>query len=306
MKRPKASLEPIAAASRKCASVLAGSLRHPVWSGLAGIATILALIFAGYSTFVDRDVPKTPANKEVWSAQMSATESEYYFDGRVEQIPNPPGFAIEKTYNHCSEWEHWLDSQTKLYRKDSRIQLNVYSVMKTQIFIDSVRVEVFSRIEMKEPFTGVTCSPPPPPAPLCAVNCPAPYVISEPGPNITVDVAKGKTYINPEAPLDEGATVTSPSLSALWEMPPAAIVMRNSDNIRATIWLTFTPGFLYTGRVVVSAVVNGHSETVTLGTADRPLRWAGSPGSTNEDFTWDVLTARWTRVSEFSDVYSTK
>ena len=77
-------------------------------------------------------------------------------------------------------------------------------------------------------------------------------------------------------------------------MPPASINLTGAEYSGIALEVTSNPTYLYTGQLVVTAVINGKRQQLAIGSPERPYRWVGGAISTMPipDTAWD-----WDRVS---------
>jgi hypothetical protein len=294
-------------------------LKHPWWAGLAGIFTLLALVVgilqltgsdskpapgdddAGGNTATGdciaqgagNDVacsykvyPPAPASigavKVKWAGFIT-----FLFDGQPAQLPTPPDYPAHAAWGHCDEWGDWLSRTPGIYSMAPGVLLSLTSGQGEQVVVQRAEATVFS----KEPFAGRD---------FTIIECQY-GAGGDAGAVITVDVGTGRSEL-----VDYDMADQTPM-----QMPPAAFELNGADYESAQLSIKSSAGFLYTGQIVVTALINGQERKVEFGTPSRPLRWVGGPDESLPEmpngtrYDWNPHTHRWITNLNPEDVQTT-
>lgn len=315
-------------------------LTHPWWSGLAGIATVFGLIVAIIQLTSNQVSPPPSAISGDCNAQGDGNEIEcqspasddppattssggivgdcnaqgvnndvscrvyppepaslgavdvswagfitYFFEGKPEGLPIPPDYPAPEVRGHCDEWEGWLASEQRIYTMAPTILMSVLSGQNDVVAVTSIESTIFKKRPIdNESFTIIQCQ----------------YGAGgAPGTLITTDVATGETEL-----FDSSDENPMP-------MPPAALTLSGANYQGALVKIKSSSGFLYSGRLRITALINGSEQVIELGTPERPFRWVGGdPGSDSYPemqgdtrWDWNPKTKQWVPNLNPEDVY---
>lgn len=196
----------------------------------------------------------------------------FLFLGPPTALPTPPSF--ESQFNHCGEWHDWVASNPNMFSMTPGGYVQaIGDKLVDQVAIIDVKVTIFSRRSIDNPaITRVKC-------------------FWGGGENDTYtfryDTLKGTTAL--ERWSVDGLEETSP-------VPPASLQLDELEYIRATLAIHADRDYLYSGRVVVTAIINGETKTLGFGSKDQPYRWVGDPENPilgGPDYDWNSQTSQW-------------
>jgi hypothetical protein len=168
------------------------------------------------------------------------------------------------------------------------VLLSLTSGQGEQVVVQRAEVTVFSRkLLAGRDFTIIACQ----------------YAADggEPGATITVDVGTGRTEL-----VDYQRADQTPM-----RMPPAALELTGSGYEGALLSINSSAGFLYTGRIIVTALINGQERKIELGAPNRPFKWVGGTldlfrKMTNDThYDWNPHTRKWVANLQPWDVQTT-
>ncbi|MFE5566617.1 hypothetical protein ACFQ68_16645 [Amycolatopsis japonica] len=291
-------------------------LKHPWWLGLTGLITIATLIVAMLQLAKPDPKPAPPPppvplneitgdcnaqgnNNEISCsykvfppAPLSIGDVEigwaghatFFFDGIPSELPKPPDYPTHEVRNHCDEWEGWLAGEQRIYTMQPQVWMSILSGKNDQVVVTRVEPTVFTKRPIGSSFTVLQCQ----------------YGADGiPGSILTVDVGTGKTTL-----LDQTDKDPQPQ-----PMPPAAMVLNGSGYDGAIVRVESTTGFLYSGRIRVTAKINGKEQKIDFGTPDKPFRWIGGqpeqyPKMPNDArYDWNPKTLQWIQNLNPDDVH---
>jgi len=277
-------------------------LAHPVWQGIAGIATVVTLGFTAVQVFgddagtqeghvgtdsaddvtVDADggcaVVLSDATECVVAAPFERTDfetvsiapsedMEYVVPVSPEALSDPPSYT--NVYAHCDDWWPWLKEQSA-YTARPEIFLFMATGETNQVAIQSVTLEVLHRQRLDQGFSHIQCQ----------YEAGGIY-------GFRIDV----TTSHPNS-----ATLTDYRTEESGTMPPAAVVLTARDYDGGVISIDSESGYLYDGIVRVSYLSNGEPREITFGSADEPYRWLGGGQEILDSIPaidWDLDSRRW-------------
>jgi hypothetical protein len=195
------------------------------------------------------------------------------FEGSPNDLPDAPDYEPHETRFHCDVWGSWL-WENGFYSVAPGGEVYAVSGQADQVAVVDFKALVHSRtkIDLRR-LTYIAC--------LYGGGDFAGYTIDH-------DTRTRKSL------LVENSDGASPK-----QMPPASINLTGSDYSGIALAVTSNPSYLYTGQLVVTAVINGKRQRLAIGSPERPYRWVGGAVSTMpipnaaKAWDWDRVSHRW-------------
>ncbi|GAB3207990.1 hypothetical protein GCM10027262_23260 [Nocardia tengchongensis] len=204
----------------------------------------------------------------------------YYSEGLP---PTPPPYSPNDKFSHCHTWSDWLTTNPNFYTTYPSTYLRAVAGLADQVAITAVEVKLFTAKNF-EPNTGsfVQC--------LHGAG-------GLPGYIVHVDTLTSKVSLElfpvPGKPQNKGES----------PMPPASINVKPGDYETTEIIIEGDGSKLYTGELIVTAILNGVERRIEIGSPEVPLRWMGrdrnaanSPATTTNrqhSLDWDLDANSW-------------
>lgn len=205
-----------------------------------------------------------------------------FFQGSPDQLPVPPDYPESEFSGHCDEWQDWMASTASIYSGGNGFGLQIMAGSDDLVVVKNIEVKVFSK---KIAQAGTT------------INC-VHGGGSNAGYSVNVDTQANRTTFTSWD--GDGSKV---------EMPPGSISLGQKDSgfTDAAISITSEDGYLYEGEILISAIVNGETKTISWGSSVQPLRWVSDAAGgliqgPEEAFDWDVVARRWQKGMVFRGV----
>lgn len=227
-----------------------------------------------------------PAPASIGDVKMGwAGHYTFLFEGVPGDLPIPPQYPPAEVRNHCDEWYEWLASERRVYTMYPQVWMSMLSGQNDQVVVVNVEATVFKkRLIENDNLTILVCQ----------------YgADGVPGSIVTVDVGTGRTDL-----LDQADENPEPA-----PMPPAALVLNGTGYDGAIVRIKSSEGFLYSGRVTVTALINNKEKKIEFGSEEQPFRWVGGPVETypkmdnDTRYDWNPKIRQWVPNLNVADVY---
>lgn len=213
--------------------------------------------------------------------QPLGTRGRWYFDGPKSELPEPPRYGTEDLWNHCGPWTKWMSERNDLYAlSDYRVMMRAVSGEGEQVEITGIDVKILNTRKMRRQPTLITCAH--------GGNGVFGY-------NAVHDLMTRRTTLTYA---EYGGAASEPV-----SMPPASITLTDNEYESTVVSTRGRELSLYSGFVIVDAIVNGDQTQFQYGSREQPLRWGAAPelasGDTNVPvLDWDRNLGAWTDASQ--------
>ena len=230
---------------------------------------------SGNSVNCVRELPDRIGNVELYRNPAVT----YIFDGPVTRLPRPPAYSKDEAYFHCGKWSNLLTRHPDFYTSEPAGGISAVSGQADQVAIVGYEVLIYSRKEIKgRKLTQIRCG-------------------YGGGTNnlweIEYDTRSRKAVLKK---FSSGASRGQP-------VPPASINVTGANYTGVILSIKSSSKYLYSGRVVVTAVINGKRKELAIGSRKYPHKWVGGAfGNPIFESTpywdWDPSKRRWVKNFE--------
>ncbi|PWK28029.1 hypothetical protein [Actinoplanes xinjiangensis] len=214
-------------------------------------------------------LPPSPVSRAGLKASLSRVHSSrLLFAGTPDQLPTPPPYTRENAGSHCVAWKDFIDNDPRFYREKISLTVDLSAGEQEQVVIREIRAEIFDRKRISAAVMPIQCQ----------------YGGGSPGGYfITVDTVRSRVTVAPADDLGNEA-----------EMPPATVSLTEAGYTSSRVSVVSAPGYLYSGKVVIDATINGQERTLEYGDATRPLRWSDDSNLFDSGaYDWDLKGGQW-------------
>jgi hypothetical protein len=188
----------------------------------------------------------------------------FLFDGPPSSLPRPPAYPRSEAIDHCDIWEKWLLERKDVYTLVPGGEVHAVSGKDEQVAIVGYEVELYDRKPIRK--KKVT------------------YLACHYGGGDTWAYQLNWDTRTSKATLTDLVQDDAKSVS----MPPASVNLVGPSYNGVLLTVTSNAGYLYSGRILVTAVINGERKQLAIGSRDNPHRWVGGDNPyDNYKATWD-------------------
>jgi hypothetical protein len=301
--KAKTALE-TARSSSRARRLAATVLSHPIWTGVAAIATVLTVVLAivqlramasqdgsiaGDCNAQGSDNTVNCAQnlpKQIGDVRLEADYSNavWAFDGPPSALPQAPDYKAHETRFHCSVWGNWL-WENNFYSVSPGGNIYAVSGETDQVAIVDYNALVYSKTAIDQRrLTHIACNH---------------------GGGDTAGYFLDYDTNTRQSLITENIEGASPR-----PMPPASINLTGPEYYGIALRVKSSSDYLYTGQLIVTVVINGKREQLAIGSSEHPYRWLGGEIDDMQvpDTLWDwnPVTHRWVQGLDLNAVEASR